>query len=120
LVFDYYRNELFFHDTLGLALGSSDISHHLDKKATGWKSTLLQDPVNDNLYGWYEKSGTSYLGKIDTKTGEVITKYQLNFKYLEKIEVHDNFVYYIYRPFESQQKKYVYRERLPDTFTETY
>ncbi|MFA7274396.1 MAG: hypothetical protein WC044_11030 [Crocinitomicaceae bacterium] len=120
LVFDYYRNELFFHDTLGLALGSSDIHHHLDKKTTGWKSAILQDPVNDNLYGWYEKSGTSYLGKIDTKTGEVIAKYQLNFKYLEKIEVNDDFVYYVYRPFESQQKKYVYRERLPDTFTETH
>jgi hypothetical protein len=117
LVFDYYRDKLFIHDKNGLVLGSSEINHHLDKKTSGWKADLMQDRKNESIYTWYEKAGTSFLGKIDTQTGEVTTKYQLNFKYLEKIQVFDNFVYYVYRPFETAQKKYLYKEKLPLEFT---
>ncbi len=117
LVFDYYRNQMFTHDLEGLILESSEINHHLDKKTSGWKAELMQDRKNDNIYAWYEKVGTSYLGKIDPKTGNIETKYQLNFKYLEKIQVFDNYVYYVYRPFESSQKKYLYKEKLPLDFT---
>jgi len=35
---------------------------------------------------------------------------------VDKIAVHDNFVYYIYRPYETAQKKFLYRERLPYDF----
>jgi hypothetical protein len=118
LVFDYYRNKLYAHDASGLGLESVEIDHHLDKKNSGWKAELMQDQKNDKVYTWYEKAGTSFLGKIDTKTGEVNTKYQLNFKYLEKIQVYDNFAYYVYRPFETAQKKYLYKEKLPDEFTQ--
>lgn len=117
LVFDYYSDKLFIHNKDGLVLGTSDINHHLDKKTSGWKAELIQDRKNENIYTWYEKAGTSYLGKIDIQTGEVVAKYQLNFKYLEKIQVFDNFVYYVYRPFETAQKKYLYNEKLPEEFT---
>jgi hypothetical protein len=117
LVFDYYSNKLFKHDMSGMVTESSELKHHLDKKTSGWKSELMQDSKNENLYSWYEKAGTSFLGKIDPNSGDVNTKYQLNFKYLEKIQVFDNYVYYVYRPFETAQKKFLYKEKLPNEFT---
>lgn len=116
-VFDYYSEKLYRHDVSGQLKDSVDIDHHLNKKETGWKSHLLQDKANGNVYAWYEKAGTSFLGKVNLKTGEIRELYQLNFKYLEKIEVHNNAVYYVYRPFESPQKKFLYKERLPKGFT---
>lgn len=116
-VFDYYSEKMFTHNMDGLVIDSVDINHHLNYKTTGWKKHLLQDKVTGNIYAWFEKAGTSYLGLIDLKTGEILEKYQLNFKYLDKIEVHNNFVYYVYRPFESPQKKFLYKEKLPLNFT---
>lgn len=116
-VFDYYNEQMYLHDTTGLMLNSKPIKHHLQKKETGWKGELIQDKATGAIYAWYEKNGVSFLGKVNLETGEITEKYQLNFKYLDKIEVHDNFVYYVYRPFESPQKKYLYKERLPKDFS---
>ena len=44
------------------------------------------------------------------------TLLDLNLRYIDKIAIQDNFVYYIYRPFESTQKKFLYKERLPYEF----
>lgn len=117
LVFDYYREQMYTHQLDGTIKDSAELTHHLYKKETGWKSELIQDKVTGNIFAWFEKAGTSYLGKIDLLSGEIQEKYQLNFKYLNKIEIHNNFVYYIYRPFESPQKKFLYKEKLPLSLT---
>lgn len=119
-VFDYYNEKMYTHDVDGFVVDSVDITHHLNYKETGWKKHVLQDKVTGNIYAWFEKAGTSFLGLVDLKTGEITEKYQLNFKYLDKIEVHNNFVYYVYRPFESPQKKFLYKEKLPLDFTTSY
>jgi hypothetical protein len=56
------------------------------------------------------------LGLIDLKTGNITEKVRLEFRYIDKIAIQNNFVYYVYRPFESTQKKFLYKERLPYTF----
>jgi hypothetical protein len=58
-------------------------------------------------------NGFSYLGLIDISTGKISNKVKLAFKYVDKIRVNNNFVYYVYRPYESTQKKYLYKEQLP-------
>jgi hypothetical protein len=117
-VFDYYSEQMFTHELSGELISSVDIDHHLNKKQTGWKNELLQDQVTGSVYAWFEKAGVSYLGKIDLITGEITEKYELNFQYLDKIVIHDNFVYYVYRPFESMQKKFLYKQKLPKDFTD--
>ena len=118
VVFDYYSDKLFRHTLNGELKSEVIINHHLNRKETGWKNHLIQDRVTGNVYAWFEKAGTSFLGKINLNTGEIPALYQLNFKYLDKIEIHDNSVYYVYRPFESPQKKFLYKEKLPQEFTE--
>ena len=53
---------------------------------------------------------------VDTKSGEIKEHVKLEYRYVDKVEIHDNFVYYIYREFESADKKTLYRERLPYNF----
>lgn len=115
-VFDYYKDKLRTFDDQGNKLDSVSIYHHYDKKHTGWESNLIQDRVTGQIYAVYDRAGYTYLGHIDTKTGEINEQVKLEYRYAHNMAVHNNFVYYIYRPFESAQKKYLYKERLPYKF----
>ncbi|MFN5148820.1 MAG: hypothetical protein ACK5EK_07430 [Flavobacteriia bacterium] len=115
-VFDYYKDELFRFDSKGNSIDSIAIYHHYQPKATGWKKELIQDRQTGEIYAVYDRAGYTYLGLVDTKTGEITEKVKLEFRYIDKIAVNDNFVYYVYRPFESTQKKFLYKERLPYEF----
>lgn len=115
-VFDYYRDKLYSFDRVGNPLDSVAIYHHYQPKSTGWKKQLIQDKGTGEIYAVYDRSGYSYIGLIDPKTGEIKEQVRLEFRYVDKISVHDNFVYYVYRPFETAQKKFLYKERLPYNF----
>lgn len=117
-VFDYYRDKLFCFNSKGELLTGISIHHHYHAKETGWKKKLIQDKITGQIYAVYELAGFTYLRHINTKNGELGDKIRLTYRYIEKIEVHDNFVYYIYRPFESIQKKYVYKEKLSKEFNQ--
>lgn len=115
-VFDYYKDKLKSYNYLGEPIDSVAIFHHYDQRKTGWKSHLIQDDVTGEIYAMYDRAGYTYLGWIDTKTGEISEQVKLEYRFVEKVAVSNNFIYYIYRPFESPQKKHLYKERLPYTF----
>lgn len=115
-VFDYYKDKLFSFDQFGTALDTVSIYHHYQPKYTGWQKELVQDRGTGQVYAVFDKAGFTYLGLIDLKSGEITEKVKLEFRYIDKIAVQNNFVYYVYRPFESTQKKFLYKERLPYDF----
>lgn len=115
-IFDYYKDLLFTFDRYGNKLDSVPIYHHYQPKRTGWQKELIQDRKTGEVYALFERSGYTHLGRINTRTGEITEHVKLEFRYVDKVAVHGNFVYYIYRPFESIQKKFLYRERLPYEF----
>jgi len=115
-VFDYYKDKLFTYNESGDLMDSTSIYHHYNPRKTGWKKQLIQDKVTGQLYALYDRGGYSYLGWINVLTGEITEQVRLEYRYIEKVEIHNNFVYYVYRPFESPQKKYLYHERLPYDF----
>ena len=115
-VFDYYKDRMLSFDKNGEPIDSVAIYHHYNPKYSGWAKKLLQDRQTGIIYALYEKDGFTYLGLMDLKTGEVSEKVKLAYKYVDKVRVHNNSVYYIYRPFESAQKKFLYKERLPYQF----
>lgn len=112
-IFDHYSNWLFKHDYDGRKLDSIPIYHHLDNKKTGWKQQIIQDNLSKELFFLYEKDGNTYLKNYNPTTGNLSKSVQLHFKYIENIQINGNQVYYIYRPYESIQKKFIYREKLP-------
>ena len=115
-VFDYYKDKLLRFDSEGHKLDSTAIYHHYDKKHTGWEGNLIQDRVTRQVYATYDRAGYRYLGWVNTETGEINDQVKLEYRYAHNIAIHNNHVYYIYRPFESAQKKFLYKERLPYTF----
>lgn len=117
-VFDYYKDKLYTYDAKGEALDSVEIYHHYNPKRTGWKKQLIQDRKTGEIYAVFDRAGYSYIGRVDTKTGEISQQVKLEFRYIDKIAIHNNFVYYIYREFESIDKRSLYKERLPYNFKE--
>lgn len=115
-VFDYYKDLLFTFDKNGDVIDSLGIYHHYNPRATGWKREVVQDKKTGEVYAVFERAGYTYVGRIDLKTGEVPEQVRLEHRYIQKVSVSGNHVYYVYRPFESIQKKYLYRERLPYSF----
>lgn len=115
-VFDYYKDRLYTYDAEGNPIDSVGIYHHYQPRRTGWKKELIQDRETGQIYALFDRAGYTYLGWVDTKTGEITQQVKLEYRYVNKVAVHNNFVYYTYRPFESIQKKYLYKERLPYKF----
>lgn len=115
-VFDYYKDRLRIYDDLGDPLDSIPIYHHYDKRHTGWASQLVQDRKTGQIYALYDRAGYQYIGWVDTKTGEINQHVRLEHRYAQQIQVYNNEIYYVYRPFESAQKKYLYKQRLPYDF----
>lgn len=112
LVFDHYKNKMFVYTPEDGFVDSTRISYHLNDRKSGWEQPLLQDQENGRVYAMFQKSGYTYLSEIDKLNGHVKKSFKLYFKYVERIQIIGEYIYYIYRPFESVQKKFIYREKL--------
>lgn len=112
LIFDHYSNALFKYDPSGNLLDSLHIDYHKPKNWKEWERQLVEDESNGDIYALYMKGAYYYLKKIDLTTGRISGTYKLTQTYVEHIHVRNGYVYYIYRPFESMQKKFLYKERI--------
>ncbi|MES2589368.1 MAG: hypothetical protein V4622_10330 [Bacteroidota bacterium] len=112
-VFDYYKDKLFTFNLNGEKVDSIPIYHHYNPKESGWRRKLLQDKETGIIYAFFEKDGICSLRKVNTKTGFLDSEVLFQHKYIDKIAINGNQAYYIYRPFESAQKKFLYQTKLP-------
>jgi hypothetical protein len=112
-IFDYPKDMLRVYTSDGRLLKSIPIFHHYHAKQSGFQKNLQQDRKTGNIYTIYEQEGHVYVGLLDLKTGLVVQKVKLAFRYVEKVRIYDNQVYFVYRPFESTQKKFLYKQKLP-------
>ena len=112
-VFDYYKDLLKTFDANGVALDSVAIYHHYHPRKTGWQKNLIQDKATGKIYAVFDRAGYTYIGEINTTTGEINQQVKLEYRYAHDIAIYKDYVYYIYRPYESAQKKFLYKERLP-------
>ncbi len=114
LLFDHVHNQLVRYNSKQEALDSALINYHTEQKNMRWGQTVIKDKTTQNIYTWHNKAGTTYLKSINTTSGQAQYVSKLNYKYTDKIQVHNNSVYYIYRPFESSQNRFLYKEKLPN------
>jgi hypothetical protein len=112
-IFDYPKDMLRVYTTDGRLLRSIPIFHHYHAKQSGFQKNLQQDRKTGKIYTIYEQEGHFHVGLIDLKTGVVVQKVKLAFRYVEKVRVYDNQIYFVYRPFESTQKKFLYKQKIP-------
>jgi hypothetical protein len=112
LIFDHYSDQLFLYRPGYGKIDSTAINYHKDARKSGWEQPLIQDEVNGKIYALYEIGGYSYLHEIDLTDGSIKQSFKLYYKYVERLKIKNGKVFYIYRPFESVQKKYIYSEGL--------
>lgn len=112
-IFDYPKDLLRVFLSDGTPVRSVPIFHHYQAKQSGFQKNLQQDRQTGKIYAVFEQQGHFYVGLLDLQTGMVTQKVKLAFRYVEKVRVHNNAVYFIYRPFESTQKKFLYKQKLP-------
>ena len=91
---------------------SVSISYHQNPRKTGWKKRLYQDEETKEIYTYYIYRQDQYIAKLDKKTGLMGPMLKLHFRYVDDIKIKGGKVYYIYRPFESYQNKFIYRENI--------
>lgn len=113
-VFDYPKDRLIIFNYKGEVLDTVEIFHHYFPKKTGWKNKLIQDQVTGCIYAIFEKEGFFFLGMVEVKTGEISNRIKISHRYAENIKIDNDKIFYIYRPFESTQKRYLYSEKIPN------
>jgi hypothetical protein len=111
-VFDHYKNSLFHYDKNGIKLDSVNISYHHPKNWKEWKNKMVKDLTEDKIYAVYDNSGHRYIKNINSKTGKDEGKYSIIHYSADKIRIRDGYIYYVYRPFQSLQEKYLYKEKI--------
>ncbi len=110
LIFDHYSDFLFKLDKDFNKFDSIPIDYHKQKEKKNWEQPLIKDKEEHKLYVLFLKNGFYYLKPVDLNNGSTYVSFKLANKYVENVKVENGYVYYLYRPFESSQKKYLYRE----------
>lgn len=111
-IFDHYKDLMYVYDTTYSLLDSLPISYHTLNENKNWEQPLIKDELNTKVYALFLSEGYHYLKDISLNTGKTSTAFKLFYKYSENIKIKSGYVYYIYRPYESLQRKYLYREKL--------
>lgn len=119
LIFDHYSDYLIKLDLDFNKLDSIPINYHKSKQKKYWEQPLLKDKEEKKLYGLFLRDGYYYLRPINLNDGSTLISFKLRYKYVENVKVENGYVYYIYRPFESSQKKFLYREIIETEPTES-
>jgi hypothetical protein len=109
-VFDHYYNAILTYNRKYELLDSVPISYNHPKNWREWKHKIIVDQDNHKIYALYQKGAYYYLKNIDPVSGKIISSFKLLNEYVEKIKIKNDYVYYIYRPFESLQEQFVYKE----------
>jgi hypothetical protein len=113
-IFDHYSDRLFQLNRKGAAIDSLPITYHHPKDWKEWKHKLIQDRSNRTIYAVFQKGGFYVLKRVDTGTGKIDSGHRIGNQYASRLRARNGYVYYIYRPFDSGQTKFLYRERLAD------
>ncbi|MFT4678371.1 MAG: hypothetical protein ACI9RU_000164 [Litorivivens sp.] len=111
LIFDHYSDQMLVYNSMNELIDSTQIQYHRQKKS-GWTQTLIQDDVLGSIHSVHENNGYYRLQEINKSDGTTLSSFRLTHRWPEHIQTHDGFAYYVYRPFSSSQKKFLYKERI--------
>ncbi len=112
LVFDQYKKQLLKFDSDNDEVEVVPVTYHINMKGEKWEQPLIRDEVSDKIYALYNSGGYMFLKDVNYYNGATTNPFKLNNRFVENIQIRGGYAYYIYRPFESLQKKFLYREKL--------
>jgi hypothetical protein len=96
----------------GTPLDQFPIHYHQLKGKGKWMGKVWKDPNTHSLYTAYSKNGRVTILLILQESNAQKELQTLEHSYVERIRIRGNQIFYIYRPFESSQKRYLYSEKI--------
>ena len=114
IIFNHNTEQLVRYDGDNTPVDSAKIDYHKTKRRLDWQKHMVQDEITEKIYARIKINGYNYLREIDPHTGLVLRTFKFTWKYTERIRVRNGYVYYVYRPYESMQKKFLYKEKIRD------
>ena len=112
LIFDQYKNKILKFDEYNDSAGVYFMNYHQAPKGEEWEQPVIKDKLEELIYAIYNGGGYTYVRQIKYRTGLIGKTTKLKFRFIENIKIEKGYVYYIYRPFESSQKRFLYKEKL--------
>ena len=110
VIFDHYNHYLYRFNANDELLDSASITYHKTRKLSEWRQQMIQDEKEERIYALFLKHGYHYLKEINIYTGAVDRIFKFAYKYADRIQIKGDYVYYVYRPYGSMQKKFLYKE----------
>lgn len=112
LVFDQYKNKILKFDEYNDSAGVYFMNYQQAPKGEKWEQPIIEDKLEELIYAIYYGGGYTYVRQINYRAGLIGKTTKLKFRFIENIKIEKGYVYYIYRPFESSQKRFLYKEKL--------
>ncbi len=108
-VFDHAKERIRRFDHHLRPVDEVPIVHHRDRH---WDKRLFHDRSTNAVYGRFANGSLTWLQRVHPATGALGAVTRLTHPYPEDVQVFGGYVYYVYRPYGSLQKRTLYRERL--------
>jgi hypothetical protein len=81
--------------------------------ASKWKKKVLVDKKRNKAFTLFQRiNGTIDLYEINLTTGNITFRLNIPFPYVQKIQIQDGYLYYIYKGYGEGQLKKLFRQRL--------
>lgn len=111
-IFNHHNDYLYHYSKYNDLIDSVKIGYHHPRKWREWKKQLLIDRQQNKVYAVFSKDGHYYVKRVNHRSGVTEGEYRLKHHSAERMRIRDGYIYYIYRPFESTQERFLYRERI--------
>jgi hypothetical protein len=111
IIFDHVNDSAVVFTKSGFKIRSFPIAYHYYK---GWKYELITNLEKTKIYARYQSSdGLTTLREINPLNGktEQVIKLEKHV-FPQHIQIHENFVYYIYKDYLDQSMHYIYKQHL--------
>jgi hypothetical protein len=106
LIFNHVEGNIEVYSNDGELLEEIEISYHENRR---WKEELFVDEATDKLYTLYKVGGISYLKQIDAASGAIVKSIKVpEFLHIEKIKVHNDKLYFLYKDTDEFDYKQLY------------
>lgn len=112
LVLDHARGRMRKFDRSLKAQGEVPLSYFRKDVGRHRTERILQDRATQRLYAVFARNGRTWLCELDPCQGTLGAPIRATYPYPDRLQVHDGALYYIHRPYESLQKRAIYRERM--------
>jgi hypothetical protein len=111
-IFDHCNDRLYHYSSSHQLIDSVPIAYHHIKNWQDWKKKILADEAGNSLYALFSHDGRKYLKEIDHRSGSVVRTFKPSHHSADRIRIREGWIYYVYRPFDSTQERFLYRERI--------